>query len=102
MSFYEKESEVYEYVKYNAVEYLPTILNAIVDGVKEENTSLREQKAEVECGLLALADKVDLKKLETNMASTLLTALQSCTFVRMDSFIEKLNASIASTKRDQK
>lgn len=90
MSFYEKESEVYEYVKHNAVEYLPIILNAIVDGIKEENKILREEKSKVECGLVVLADKIKLDKLDTQVRSVLLESLENCTFVKMDSFISAL------------
>ena len=87
---YEKEMEVFSYVKANAVDYLPTIIQAITEGIADENQKLREQKSKVECGLLALADKVNLSKLESNMKETLLEALKNCTFLKMDSFIQAL------------
>lgn len=87
---YEKEMEVFCYVKANAVDYLPTIIQAINEGVIEENQKLRERSSKVECGLLALADKVNLSKIKTNMRTTLMDALKSCTFLKMDSFIQAL------------
>ncbi len=92
--FDEKQLEVYAYVKDSAVEYLPVILQAITDGVKEENQMLREKKSNVECGLLALADKVKLSTLETNMKDVLLRALEDCTFLKMDTFIANLKKEI--------
>lgn len=88
---YEKEQEVYVYVKENASEYLPTILQAITDGIKEENQGLREQKSKVECGLVVLADKVNISKLDTQMHSVLVDALENCTFLRMDHFLAMLS-----------
>ena len=89
MSF-EKGLEVFACVKENSVEYLPIIIQAITAGISEENCKLREQKSKVECGLVVLADKIKLSTLKTNMKDTLLDALKSCTFVKMDSFIEAL------------
>lgn len=88
---YEKEIEVYNYVKENASDFLPIIINALNDGIREQNQMLREQKSKVECGLLVLADKVNLSKIETNMKDTLIEALKNCTFLKMDSFLQKLS-----------
>jgi len=87
---YEKELEVYNYIKANVVDYLPVILEAITNGVTAENSALREKKSKVECGLVVLADKVKLDKIDTQMKSVLLEALQNCTFVKMDSFVAAL------------
>lgn len=90
----EKEMEVYNYVKENAIDYLPVILNAIVAGVVEENQMLREKKSKVEGGLVVLGDKVKLERIDTQYKSVLLDALQSCTFFKMDSFIAELQDNI--------
>lgn len=87
---YEKELEVFAYVKENSVEYLSVIIQAITAGITEENQRLREQKSKVEGGLVALADKVNLSKLKTNMRDTLIDALKNCTYFKMDSFLEAL------------
>lgn len=89
---YEKEAEVYQYVKANASEYLAVIVRALTDGVNEENEKLRDGKSKVECGLLLLADRVKLSKVKTNMRTTLVEALKACTFLRVDSFIEAIEA----------
>jgi len=39
----DKEREIYELVKKYACIYLPTILNAITDGIKEENIKLKDR-----------------------------------------------------------
>lgn len=85
-----REEEVYEYVKENASEYLPVIIQALTDGIREENAKLRERNSKVECGLLVLADKVNLTKIKTNMRTTLVEALKSCVFIKMDSYLDKI------------
>ena len=86
----EQEIKVYNFVRANAGEYLSTIIRAVVDETKEENRRLREQKAKVECGLVALLDKVKLQKLSKSMKLTLQDCLENCTFVVMDKRIEEL------------
>jgi hypothetical protein len=90
MSNYEKEQEVYNYVKENAAEFMSVIVRAMNDGIQEENLKLRLQKSQVETGLMLLADKVKLEKIDPRLKSVLLDALKSCTFFKVDSFIQEL------------
>ena len=95
---FEKEQEVYNYVKQNAVDFLPLIITAINDGVQEENQRLREQKSNIEAGIIVLADKIKLEKIKSNMKDVLLTALESCTAFKMDTFIKRIKNNDLESK----
>ena len=93
MSDFLDRQKVYDFVFEHASEHLETIIQAVTDGVREENLKLRKQKSKVECGLVVLADSAKLNKLEVNMKSVLIEGLQNCTFIKPDSMIEKLRGA---------
>jgi len=93
MKNYEKEIEVYNYVKTNAQEYFSVIVNALNDGIRQENERLRIEKSKVEAGIVVLLDKVNLSKLNTNLKLTLKDALNHCTFFVFDKNIKELEVA---------
>lgn len=92
-----KQAEVYSYVKENR-EHLPTIIQALVDGFREENQKLREGKSSVEAGLLVMLDKVDLSKLDKSYLLTLRDSLNRCTFLRVNYMIDRINKALEEAK----
>jgi hypothetical protein len=86
----QKEIEVFNYVKENADKFLQVIVQGLVAGIHEENKKLREQKSKVEVGMVILADRVKLDKIDTNLKSALIDGIKSCTFIKVDSLLEKL------------
>lgn len=88
----QKELEVFNYVKENASEFLSVIVQALVAGIHEENEKLKEQKSKVEVGIVILADRVKLDKIDTNLKSALIDGLRSCTFIKVDSLLQKLES----------
>jgi len=90
MGSMQKELEVFNYVKENASEFLSVIVQALVEGVYEENKKLREQKSKVEVAVVALADKAKLEKIDVGIKSALIEGIKSCTFIKVDSLLEKL------------
>ena len=91
----QKELEVFNYVKENASEFLSVIVQALVAGIHEKNAELREQKSKVEVAIVILADKTRLEKLDASLKSALIDGLKSCTFIKVDSLIEKLGVQNA-------
>jgi len=86
----EIEIEVYLYVRKHSTKHLKTIIQAINDGVVEENDRLRESKSKVEAGLCVVLDRLSPKKLKGSFRSVLEDALDKCTFFRVDSYKKKL------------
>lgn len=86
----QKELEVFNYVKENASEFLTVIVQALTAGIREENEKLRDQKSKVEVAVVVLADKARLDKIDTNLKSALVDGLKSCTFIKVDSLLQKL------------
>lgn len=83
------EREVYNFVKKNSSKYLYTILHAITDGINEENNKLREQKSSIECGFVISLDYLK-NNLSDQVKSTVLKALENCTFIRVDDAIKRI------------
>ena len=85
-----REVEVYNYVKENS-KYFTTIVNALNDGVREENLRLRREKSSVEAGLVLLCDRVTKKQLDNQHIPVLIEALNNCTFMKVDHLKDKYN-----------
>jgi len=88
-----REVEVYNYIKENS-KYFTTIVNALNDGVKEENIKLRREKSSVEAGLVVLCDQVTKKQLGSQYTSVLVDALNNCTFIETKTLKEKYGEKI--------
>lgn len=88
----QKELEIFNYVKENANEFLSVIVQALTAGIREENEKLRDQKSKVEVGMVILADKVKLDKIDTKLKSALIDGMKSCTFIKIDSLLQKLES----------
>jgi hypothetical protein len=84
---------VYEYVRENVKKHRDIILKAISDGLQEENRNLREQKCQIETGLIVLADEINVKRLPLNLKEVVLGSLESCTSFKTDILLNKLRGN---------
>lgn len=87
---YEKDMEVFNYVKENASEHLSTIIRAIVHGVNEENKKIRLSKSKVEVGLVLLLEETKFKKIPAHQKPLLIEALNHATFFDYSQSIKNL------------
>lgn len=83
----EKEIEVYNYVVTN-IEYMDTIIRALVMGTKQKNEKLYEDKSYIEVGLISLMTSKRTLKLTEGEKLCVERALKLCTAFKTDSLLK--------------